>query len=122
MMKNMNDVIECTGRPGILKFKRDGAMHASIFRDAEHTKPYVCQCECEARKHYSEVIATLIQNSLIAAFNGIPVEQFVADGKLYQDPDSFYYVYVDEEPAELDASAETFQGEAQAIIDQVKSS
>lgn len=120
-MKNMNDVIECTGRPGILKFKRDGAMHASIFRDAEHTKPYVCQCECEARKHYSEVIATFVQNSLIAALKGVPVKQFAADGKPFQDPDSFYYVYVDEEPAELDASADAFQADAESAINRAKS-
>jgi len=119
-MKQMNDVIECTARPGILKFKRDGALHASVFKDTEHTKPYVCQCECEAREHYAAVISAFIRNSLISALKGIPVEQFMADEKLYQDPDSFYYVYVDEEPAELDSSADAFQVDAEFIINQVK--
>lgn len=120
-MKQMNDVIECTARPGILKFKRDGAMQTANFRDAKHTKPYVCQCECEAKGIYLDLLALFAKNAIVSAMDGVPIELFLSDGKVYQDPNSFYYVYVDEEPAELDASADAFQADAESTINRAKS-
>lgn len=79
----------CTGRPGVLKLKRDDQLILVASHVNDGKRPHVCKCECEA----AEIVLSIGTRIAFEMTRGnLP--------KNIPDPDDFVYCYVDQGPAD----------------------